>query len=70
MRKILLIAGVVLMAIGTILFLAIGTPLHNFSCMWAGIGIFLIGLVVLIVDLFLWAYYRRKEDEKNNIKRG
>ena len=70
MRKILLIAGVVLMAIGTILFIAIGTPLRNFTCMWAGMGIFLIGLAVLIVDLFLWAYYRRKEDEKNNIKRG
>ncbi|MCQ2786889.1 MAG: hypothetical protein MJ199_00635 [Bacilli bacterium] len=70
MRKILLIASIVLMSAGAIIFLAIGTPLSNFTCMWAGLGIFLVGLVTLIVWFYLRTYLKRKEDEKNNIKRG
>lgn len=70
MRKILLIASIVLMSVGAILFLAIGTPIKNFNVMWAGLGIFLIGVVVFLVWLFIKAYLSRKEEEKNDIKRG
>lgn len=70
MRKILLIASIVLMTLGVILFLAIGAAIRDFNCMWAGVGIFLAGLVVLIVYIFLRAYLKRREEEKNNIKRG
>ncbi|MCQ2795107.1 MAG: hypothetical protein MJ214_02700 [Bacilli bacterium] len=70
MQKILLIASIVLLTVGAIIFLAIGTPLKDFNCMWAGLGIFLIGLVTLIVWFFIRTYLKRKEDEKNNIRRG
>lgn len=70
MRKILLIASVVLMLAGTIIFLGIGTPLKNFACMWAGLGIFLAGVVAFIIWIFIKAYLDRKEKEKNDIKRG
>lgn len=78
MRKILLIASGVLMTAGAILFIvsiAIDAnsgikPLPHINYMWAGLGIFLIGLAVLIVWFFLRTYLKRKEEEKNNIKRG
>ncbi|MCQ2796053.1 MAG: hypothetical protein MJ213_01915 [Bacilli bacterium] len=78
MRKILLIASVVLMSVGVIIFLvAVGidassgiNPLPHINYMWAGLGIFLAGLVTLIVWFYLRTYLKRKEAEKNNIKRG
>ncbi|MCQ2792107.1 MAG: hypothetical protein MJ208_01130 [Bacilli bacterium] len=70
MRKILLYGSVALLLLGAFLFLAIGTPLKNFVCMWAGIGIFLVGMVFLIIYIFCRAYYDRKDKEKNDISRG
>ena len=58
--------GIVLL--GAIIFF-VGVSFHNFSCMWAGLIIFLIGGVFLLILLFYKAYLSRKEIDKNNIKR-
>ena len=78
MKKIVLIASIVLMTVGlTIFFVSVGIdaasgvkPLPHINYMWAGLAIFLAGLAALIIWFFLRTYQKRKEDEENDIKRG
>lgn len=68
--KISLIVSIVLLSLGTLFFLAIGTPLHDFTIMWVGVGFFLAGIAAFIFFVFYRTYLKSKEKDKDEIKRG